>query len=548
MSLPQPKTVSAVIVAGGMGKRLGKEIPKAFVPIGEKELFMYSAEIFDGMQIFNEIIIVVPETAISETEQKTKHFSTKVIVIAGGIERHNSVENGVNSASGEVVLIHDAARPFITKNLVSGLLENYNKSDFSGIISANLVVDTMRKFSENLCGETINRDELISVGTPQIFDKKILLNCFAKLAEDELKIREPRLSRPTDEAMLVQKFGHKVGWVKGSKLNFKVTTPEDIILAEAIVNAEFFQEMSAKVISSEKKTVFLVDDGVLCRKVGKKALEQHYNVVTMDSAKQLFEELKKSIPDLILLDVEMPGLSGYDAIKILKSNEKTSQIPIVFLTAMTGIDNQLEGLALGAADYITKPFTPAILELRVQKHIQLTDQLHTAEQLSMTDKLTNLANRRHFDSCLDTEWRRAARENTQIGVLMLDIDNFKIYNDTHGHQQGDVALQNIAKTLKESVKRPADFVARWGGEEFVILLPNTDKDGTIEVAEKVRQNIERMEIPCLDKKAAKITASVGIGFANVAENRSDTANEFISRADKALYKAKADGRNRICFL
>ena len=219
--------VSAIIVAGGMGKRLGKEIPKAFVPIGEKELFMYSAEIFDEMRIFNEIIIVVPETAIGETAEKTKHFSTKVLVVAGGIERHNSVENGINAASGEVVLIHDAARPFITKNLVGELLENYENSGFSGVISANLVVDTMRKFSENLCGETINRDELISVGTPQIFDKKILSDCFSKISELE-KI-------PTDEAMLAQKFGHKIGWVKGSKLNFKITTPEDIILAEAIV-------------------------------------------------------------------------------------------------------------------------------------------------------------------------------------------------------------------------------------------------------------------------------------------------------------------------
>lgn len=223
--------VSAIIVAGGMGKRLGKEIPKAFVPIGEKELFMYSAEVFDEMEMFNEIIIVVPETAISETRQKTKNFSTKVIVVAGGKERHNSVENGINSASGEIVLIHDAARPFITKELVEELIENYNNSDFSGVISANPVVDTIRKFSGNLCGKTINRDELIAVGTPQVFDKKILLDSFSKIEiSDDI---------PTDEAMLVQNFGYEVGWVKGSKLNFKVTTPEDIILAEAVIKTGF---------------------------------------------------------------------------------------------------------------------------------------------------------------------------------------------------------------------------------------------------------------------------------------------------------------------
>jgi len=229
--MKQKNSISAIIVAGGMGKRLGKEIPKAFVPIGDKELFMYSAEVFDEIGAFNEIIIVVPETAISETQEKTKHFSTKIIVVAGGKERHNSVENGINVASGEVVLVHDAARPFITKELVGELIENYNNSNYSGIISANPVVDTIRKFDGNLCGKTINRDELISVGTPQIFSKEILLDCFSKIEISDCF--------PTDEAMLVQNFGHEVGWVKGSKLNFKVTTPEDIVLAEAVVKTGF---------------------------------------------------------------------------------------------------------------------------------------------------------------------------------------------------------------------------------------------------------------------------------------------------------------------
>lgn len=232
--LSAKSNISAIIVAGGMGKRLGKEIPKAFVPIGDKELFMYSAEIFDDMKIFNEIIIVVPETAIEETKKKTAKFTTKVIVVAGGKERHNSVENGINNASGETVLVHDAARPFISKELVAGLIENYKNTDFSGVISANLVVDTIRKFHGDLCGKTINRDELISVGTPQVFNKEILLDCFSKIEISD--------SIPTDEAMLVQNFGYEVGWVKGSKLNFKVTTPEDMILAEAIVKNKVLEK------------------------------------------------------------------------------------------------------------------------------------------------------------------------------------------------------------------------------------------------------------------------------------------------------------------
>ncbi|MCL2845286.1 MAG: 2-C-methyl-D-erythritol 4-phosphate cytidylyltransferase [Chitinivibrionia bacterium] len=220
-------SVSAVIVAGGMGKRLGKEIPKAFVLVGDKEIFLYSALVFDKMRAINEIIIVVPEQAIEEVKQKTSNFSKKIIVVGGGCERHNSVENGVKAASGKRVLIHDAARPFITLGLVSELLERCKDPKICGVISANPVVDTVRKFDNEICGETINRDELIAVGTPQIFDKKLLLECFEKI-DDLDKI-------PTDEAMLVQNFGHKVAWVKGSKLNFKITSPEDLVLAEAII-------------------------------------------------------------------------------------------------------------------------------------------------------------------------------------------------------------------------------------------------------------------------------------------------------------------------
>jgi len=220
-------SVSAIIVAGGTGKRLGKEIPKAFVPIAAKEIFLYSAQVFDEMHIFSEIIIVVPQTAIEETIRKTSGFSTKTIVVEGGKERHNSVENGLKYASGKKALIHDAARPFIDKKLVAGLLERAEDERICGVISANKIVDTVRKYDGELCGQTVNRDELIAVGTPQIFEKEILLECFAKMADSE-KI-------PTDEAMLVQSFGHKVVWVDGSKLNFKITTPQDLILADAIV-------------------------------------------------------------------------------------------------------------------------------------------------------------------------------------------------------------------------------------------------------------------------------------------------------------------------
>ena len=298
-------------------------------------------------------------------------------------------------------------------------------------------------------------------------------------------------------------------------------------------------------MSSEKKTIFLVDDNATNLKVGKNALAEHYNVLTLNSGERLLKTLERMTPDLILLDIEMPEMDGYETIKILKGNEKTAQIPVIFLTAKIDGKSELEGLELGAADYITKPFTPAVVELRVRKQLQILSQLRTIKHLSMTDQLTGLPNRRSIDNRLNSEWNRAAREQTAISILLIDVDKFKDYNDTHGHQQGDVALQCVGKILRQSIKRPADFAARWGGEEFMILLPNTDRQGALIVAEDIRKNMEETSVPCSDGLAAKITISIGVAAVN-SEERCKTIDEFVFRADTALYTAKTSGRNRVC--
>ncbi len=219
---------SAVIVAGGMGKRLGKPIPKAFVEIANKEMFRYSLELFDSMGCFESIVLVVPAEAVEETKEKVIHgsYTTNVIVVEGGEERWNSVENGV-IASGNVdlVAIHDAARPFVTEAVVNGLLEE--AATYAGIITANPVVDTVREFHGHICGKTIDRSKLIAVGTPQVFNRATLLECFDTARHSGII--------PTDEAMLLESCGKKVHFIYGDPLNFKVTAPSDMILAEAIV-------------------------------------------------------------------------------------------------------------------------------------------------------------------------------------------------------------------------------------------------------------------------------------------------------------------------
>jgi len=219
---------SAVIVAGGMGKRLGKPIPKAFVEIAGKEMFRYSLEIFDSLNCFESIVLVVPSEAVEETNDKVREgsYKTSVVVVAGGVERWNSVENGVIAAGDvELVAIHDAARPFVTKDVVLGLLEQAKLHD--GIITANPVVDTVREFHGEICGKTIDRSKLIAVGTPQVFNRVTLLECF--------DISRHQGIIPTDEAMLLENCGKKVHFLYGDPLNFKVTAPSDMILAEAIV-------------------------------------------------------------------------------------------------------------------------------------------------------------------------------------------------------------------------------------------------------------------------------------------------------------------------
>jgi diguanylate cyclase (GGDEF)-like protein len=174
----------------------------------------------------------------------------------------------------------------------------------------------------------------------------------------------------------------------------------------------------------------------------------------------------------------------------------------------------------------------------------MLNQIRTIELISMIDQLTAIPNRRGFDSRIDMEWIRAIRENTYLSVLLLDVDNFKMYNDTYGHQQGDKVLQIVAKTIENSLHRPGDFAARWGGEEFIVLLPNTNMNGALFIAESIRYNISNIAIACSDGTQTSVTISIGVNTQSPKQNSSREI--FISEADKALYKAKETGKNRVC--
>jgi len=296
-------------------------------------------------------------------------------------------------------------------------------------------------------------------------------------------------------------------------------------------------------MEERKNTLLIVDDENANFKVLTHILGSEYTIYTATNGPSAVEKAREFLPDLILLDILMPDMDGYATLAKMKSFEDIRKIPVIFITGLDSDEDEEKGLALDAADYITKPFSAAIVRLRVRNQIKIVNQMRIIEHLSLIDQLTNIPNRRSFDDRMIMEWKQAVREKTPISILIIDLDNFKHVNDAYGHQQGDIVLQKTAALLPQSFKRPCDFAARWGGEEFVVLLPNTPLDGAKELAEKIRADIEKMAVKAANGSEIKITASVGVN--SLIPGIESSVNAFFANMDKALYMAKEAGKNRV---
>ena len=249
-------------------------------------------------------------------------------------------------------------------------------------------------------------------------------------------------------------------------------------------------------------------------------------------------------PDLILLDVRMPDMDGYETCARLKQMAETADIPVVFLTARIEQEDEYKGLDLGAIDYIAKPIIPPIVKLRIQNHLTLKRQRDQLANMSMIDGLTGIANRRRFDDHMDQELRRAIRSKAPFSLLLMDIDDFKAYNDSYGHQGGDDTLRNVAQEIRNHLRRPSDLVARYGGEEFAVVLPDTPMDAACMLAEKIRLGVEALAIPHKKARAADhVTVSIGVAISTIDEPLDKS--QLIAAADAQLYKSKERGRNRV---
>ena len=296
--------------------------------------------------------------------------------------------------------------------------------------------------------------------------------------------------------------------------------------------------------TKKKPSVLIVDDEPSSLKVLDKILSEDYEIYMAKSGSEALELAVSENPDLILLDVVMSDMSGYDVLKQLKENPEIALTPVIFISGLSTAEDEEKGLILGASDYITKPFLDVLVRARVKTQINNVRQRREIEHLSMTDALTGIPNRRGFDIRFSIEWAHAIREKTPIAMMLIDLDKLKDYNDAFNHTQGDMMLKTVAGILVSAVKRSQDIAARIGGDEFAILLPNTELNPAAEIALNLRKSVESSRIKTINGDLTTMTISVGVACARPLPE--DSAEDFMQIADARLYRAKNTGRNMVC--
>lgn len=289
--------------------------------------------------------------------------------------------------------------------------------------------------------------------------------------------------------------------------------------------------------------ILIVDDSLLQAAQLKSILDSDYDVTVMQSAEEGLRSASTGGYSLILLDVVMPGMDGFTLLKILQEEIITQSVPVILITSLSDVANEQRGLILGAVDYITKPFNPLIVQARVNTHIKLYRYRRQVEQQSMTDQLTGVANRRKYEQYSEVKWKEAIRLQIPVSICMMDIDRFKVYNDTFGHPAGDKVIAAVAQTAASHLRRSTDFFARYGGEEFVALVLGGSGEEIFAHLKKIRQVVEALQIPHDPAVAPWVTISVG--GVTVVPKRESTYGFYLKIADTMLYDAKKEGRNRV---
>lgn len=290
--------------------------------------------------------------------------------------------------------------------------------------------------------------------------------------------------------------------------------------------------------------ILVVDDIPSNVHVLSRILKDDYDIYFATDGEKALDLVQARMPDLVLLDIMMPGMDGFEVCRRIKADPAIHDIPVIFISAKSEVEDETRGLEVGAIDFITKPISPPIVKARVRNHLLLKRQTDLLRSLSFLDGLTGIANRRRFDDAMVREWRRCARSNLPLSLIILDVDHFKAYNDHYGHQAGDECLRMLAELLSDRAKRPSDLVARYGGEEFVCLLPETDGPGAVRVAEGFRTGVAECRIPHAQSSVIPYV-TISLGVATVIPSADGSPEQLAEMADQLLYRAKRAGRNRV---
>ncbi len=293
---------------------------------------------------------------------------------------------------------------------------------------------------------------------------------------------------------------------------------------------------------AERGLILIIDDNVEVIRFLYGILKDQAQVLFATSGEAGIHIARKRRPQLILLDVDMPGMDGYETCRRLSAEVDTASSAVIFITAHASMESEIKGLEAGALDFIAKPLNPPVVSARVRTHLKLRRDSEALAQLANRDGLTGLYNRRYFDEQLDKEFSRHRRQQQSLGLAFIDIDHFKNYNDHYGHQEGDACLRTVAQAIDAGTRRPGEIVARYGGEEFVAALPHCSVEEVQKYGESLCERVRDLQLAHAFSSAADIV-TISVGVAAFVPGDANSPKKLIEIADLAMYMAKSAGRN-----
>lgn len=403
-----------------------------------------------------------------------------------------------------------------------------------------LIIIESEKISGNkfsLCQRIAHEETLSSIPVIVVIEQSDIQN----MAEGFYRGASDYMVKPLIPAEVLVRVG---GQLELASTTAAIREMRQKQTANALVDDNPNLPLSSPDQNEPRYRILIVDDYPGNLNALLEALETTYTVVTANNGREALEIAMKEYFDIILLDVVMPGMDGYEVCLHLKANEKTSETPIIFLTGQMEAQDEIHGFNLGAVDYIYKPYSLSVVMARVRNHLNAARHHKQLRRYSYQDSLTNIPNRRQFDEVLTKEYKRAVREEKPVSLLVIDIDEFKLYNDHYGHVMGDDCLRKVGRALSNCQHRATDFVGRYGGEEFVAVLPDTDEKGALYMAQTMLEAVRDLNIPQAPE-AQRPCVTVSVGAASCLASLGLPATELLECADALLYEAKKGGRNQL---